>query len=263
MEAELVIMNEKIKVAIADDNRSFSTLMEECMLRQPDIDLVGVAYDGEEILQIIQAQKPDVVVLDMIMPHLDGMGVLERLNDAGGSRPKIIMLTAFGQESITQRVMELGADYYVLKPFNIEVLINRIRQLASQSPDQRSSTVQNVKNPSVEAIITDIIRDIGIPAHIKGYQYLRDAIMMIIEEPDLLGAITKTLYPMVAGRHATTSSRVERAIRHAIEVAWSRGNADAIHKIFGRNTMTDKGKPTNSEFIAIIADKIRIGMQQG
>ena len=262
MEAELVIMNEKIKVAIADDNRGFSSLMEECLLRQPDIDLVGVAYDGEEILRIIQGQKPDVVVLDMIMPHLDGMGVLERLNDAGGPKPKIIMLTAFGQESITQRVMELGADYYVLKPFNIEVLINRIRQLATQSQVQRSSTVQNVKNPSIEAIITDMIRDIGIPAHIKGYQYLRDAIMIICAEPDLLGAITKTLYPMIAEKHATTPSRVERAIRHAIEVTWSRGNVDVINKIFGRDVMTDKGKPTNSEFIAIIADKIRIDMQQ-
>lgn len=262
MEAELVIMNEKIKVAIADDNRGFSSLIEECLLRQPDIDLVGVAYDGEEILRIIQGKKPDVVVLDMIMPHLDGMGVLEKLNDAGGPKPKIIMLTAFGQESITQRVMELGADYYVLKPFNIEVLINRIRQLAIQSQVQRPSTAQNSKNPSVEAIITDIIRDIGIPAHIKGYQYLRDAIMIISGEPDLLGAITKTLYPMIAEKHATTSSRVERAIRHAIEVAWGRGNVDVINKIFGRDAMTDKGKPTNSEFIAIIADKIRIDMQQ-
>ena len=263
MEAELVIMNEKIKVAIADDNRGFSNLIEECMLRQPDIDLVGVAYDGEEILHIIQEKKPDVVVLDMIMPHLDGMGVLERLNEAGGPRPKIIMLTAFGQESITQRVMELGADYYVLKPFNIEVLINRIRQLAGQLPEQRSSRMQNVKNSSIEATITDIIRDIGVPAHIKGYQYLRDAIMIIIEEPDLLGAITKTLYPMVAERHVTTSSRVERAIRHSIEVAWSRGNTEAINKIFSRNITIDKGKPTNSEFIAIVADKIRMSIRQG
>ena len=253
-------MSEKIKVAIADDNKGFSNIMTEFMLGQPDIDLVGVAYDGEEILKIINNKKPDVVVLDMIMPHLDGIGVLERLKETADIKPKVIMLTAFGQENITQRVMELGADYYILKPFNIEVLVNRIRQLAIQSPDRQSLTAPQHKSPSIEVVATDIIRDIGVPAHIKGYQYLRDAIMMVVHEPELLGAITKTLYPMVAEKNLTTSSRVERAIRHAIEVAWSRGNTNSIIKIFGHNAVTEKGKPTNSEFIAIIADKIRIEM---
>ena len=254
-------MKEKIKVAIADDNRGFSDIMQECLLQQSDIDLVGVAYNGEEILSVIEEKKPDVVILDIIMPHLDGIGVLERLNSANGKRPKIIMLTAFGQENITQRVVELGVDYYILKPFNMDVLINRVRQLASAITSQRPVVAQAIKSRSVDVEVTSIIREIGIPAHIKGYQYLRDAIVMIIEEIELLGAVTKVLYPAIAEKHTTTPSRVERAIRHAIEVAWSRGNMEVINKLFGCTAKLAKGKPTNSEFMAMIADKLRMEMR--
>lgn len=252
---------EGIKVAIADDNREFAGIMEEFLRNQEDIDLVGVAYNGEEILTILEEQKPDVVILDIIMPHLDGIGVLERINAAGGRRPKIIMLTAFGQESITQRVVELGADYYVLKPFNMDVLVNRIRQLASSITSQRPVVAQAIKARPLDVEVTNIIREIGIPAHIKGYQYLRDAIMMIIGEMELLGAVTKVLYPMIAEKYSTTPSRVERAIRHAIEVAWSRGNMDMINRLFGYTIKLEKGKPTNSEFMAMIADKLRMEMR--
>jgi two-component system, response regulator, stage 0 sporulation protein A len=258
---EISNMKDKIKVAIADDNRGFSDIMQECMLQQPDIDLVGVAYNGEEILAIIAEKKPDVVILDIIMPHLDGIGVLERLNGSTGKRPKMIMLTAFGQENITQRVVELGADYYILKPFNMDVLINRIRQLAITVTSQRPVVAQAIKSRPVDVEVTNIIREIGIPAHIKGYQYLRDAIMMIIEEIELLGAVTKVLYPKIAEKYTTTPSRVERAIRHAIEVAWSRGNMEMINKLFGYTVKLDKGKPTNSEFMAMIADKLRMEMR--
>jgi len=236
--------------------------MNEYLSQQPDIEVVGVAYNGEQIISIIDEKKPDVVILDIIMPHLDGIGVLERINTTGGKRPKIIMLTAFGQETITQRVVELGADYYVLKPFNMEVLVSRIRQLAGMITTQRPQvTAQAIKAKSVDVEVTNIIREIGIPAHIKGYQYLRDAIMMIISEIELLGAVTKVLYPMIAEKYSTTPSRVERAIRHAIEVAWNRGNIDMINRLFGYTVKLEKGKPTNSEFMAMIADRLRMEMR--
>ncbi|BBB92931.1 MAG TPA: sporulation transcription factor Spo0A [Methylomusa anaerophila] len=255
------MIKESIKVAIADDNREFSDILQECIVREPDIELVGIAYNGEQILSVIEDKSPDVVILDIIMPHLDGIGVLERINASCNKRPKIIMLTAFGQESITQRVMELGADYYVLKPFNMEVLISRIRQLAGTITSQRPVVAQAIKARPMDVEVTNIIREIGIPAHIKGYQYLRDAIMMIVSEVELLGAVTKVLYPMIAEKYNTTPSRVERAIRHAIEVAWNRGNIEMINKLFGYTIKLDKGKPTNSEFMAMIADKLRMEMR--
>ncbi|WP_425061373.1 sporulation transcription factor Spo0A [Sporomusa carbonis] len=258
------MVSETIKVAIADDNKEFSEILQECLNREPDIELVGVAFNGEQILSIIEEKSPDVIILDIIMPHLDGIGVLEHINASNAKRPKIIMLTAFGQENITQRVVELGADYYVLKPFNMDALINRIRLLAGTLTTTRpvaAATVQAVKTRPMDVEVTNIIREIGIPAHIKGYQYLRDAIMMIVAEVELLGAVTKVLYPMIAEKYSTTPSRVERAIRHAIEVAWNRGNIEMINKLFGYTIKLDKGKPTNSEFMAMIADKLRMEMR--
>lgn len=255
------MIKEKIRVAVADDNREFVGIIQEYLSEQPDIEVAGVAYNGEEILEIIEAKEPDVIILDIIMPHLDGIGVLEHINVSPLKRPKIIMLTAFGQESITQRVVELGADYYVLKPFNMEVLLSRIRQLAGTITEQRPLVAQAIKAHPIDIEVTNIIREIGIPAHIKGYQYLRDAIIMIVNEVELLGAVTKVLYPLIAEKYSTTPSRVERAIRHAIEVAWGRGNMDMINKIFGYTIKLEKGKPTNSEFMAMIADKLRMEMR--
>jgi len=255
------VIRETIKVAVADDNREFVGIIQEYLASQSDFELVGVGYDGEQILAIIEEKKPDVVILDIIMPHLDGIGVLESLQNLRGKRPKIIMLTALGQESITQRVVELGADYYILKPFNMDVLASRIRQLATTITMQRPVVAQAIKAQSVDVEVTNIIREIGIPAHIKGYQYLRDAIIMIISEIELLGAVTKILYPRIAEKYNTTPSRVERAIRHAIEVAWSRGNIDMINRLFGYTIKQEKGKPTNSEFMAMIADKLRLEMR--
>lgn len=255
------MIREKIKVAVADDNREFADIMQEFLTQQADIDLVGIAYNGEEILSILSEKKPDVIILDIIMPHLDGIGVLERINASTEKRPKIIVLTALGQESVTQRVVELGADYYILKPFNMEILISRVRQLAGAITSSRPNVAQAIKARPIDVEVTSIIREIGIPAHIKGYQYLRDAIMMIVTEIELLGAVTKILYPMIAEKYSTTPSRVERAIRHAIEVAWSRGNMEMINKIFGYTVKLEKGKPTNSEFMAMIADKLRMEMR--
>ncbi|AJS57955.1 sporulation transcription factor Spo0A [Paenibacillus sp. IHBB 10380] len=261
---------QKIEVLLADDNREFTNLLAEYISGQEDMVVTGIAYNGEEVLNMINESRkaPDVLILDIIMPHLDGLGVLERLREMNVSpQPKIVMLTAFGQENITQRAVQLGASYYILKPFDMEVLANRIRQLVGQqnvnSPsmsmsNHRSNVVPLGKGKNLDANITSIIHEIGVPAHIKGYQYLREAITIVYNNIEILGAITKTLYPAIAEKFKTTPSRVERAIRHAIEVAWTRGNIDSISHLFGYTINISKSKPTNSEFIAMVADKLRI-----
>lgn len=261
---------QKIEVLLADDNREFTNLLGEYISDQQDMVVSGIAYNGEEVLSMIEesGKVPDVLILDIIMPHLDGLGVLERLRDMNLSpQPKVIMLTAFGQENITQRAVQLGASYYILKPFDMEVLASRIRQLVGSSSSissgasftsMKSNVVPMGKGKNLDANITSIIHEIGVPAHIKGYQYLREAITMVYNNIEILGAITKTLYPAIAEKFKTTPSRVERAIRHAIEVAWTRGNIDSISHLFGYTINISKSKPTNSEFIAMVADKLRI-----
>ncbi len=249
-------MSGKINVLIADDNREFCSILQEYFADNQDFTVVGVAFDGLEAVRLIQEREPDIVVLDIIMPHLDGIGVLEKLYDLElPLRPKVIVLTTLGQEFMTKRTVELGADYYILKPFDLEVLGTRIRQLAVGQMKTMQSPVR-VKNLDVD--VTTIIHQMGVPAHIKGYQYLRDAILAVIDNVSLLGAITKELYPMIADKYETTPSRVERAIRHAIELAWDRGNVDMMNRFFGYTINVERGKPTNSEFIAMIADKLRI-----
>lgn len=267
---------QKINVLLADDNREFTNLLSEFLSGQNDMNVCGVAYNGEEVLEYLSQSRPvpDIIILDIIMPHLDGLGVLEQIRDMNlQPMPKVIMLTAFGQENITQKAVQLGASYYILKPFDMEMLTNRIRQLvgtqattsASQSFSSSFSSVASRSNvvplgkvKNLDANITSIIHEIGVPAHIKGYQYLREAITMVYNNIEILGAITKTLYPAIAEKFKTTPSRVERAIRHAIEVAWTRGNIDSISHLFGYTVNISKSKPTNSEFIAMVADKLRI-----
>jgi two-component system response regulator (stage 0 sporulation protein A) len=256
LEGGVQLMGQPIKVLIADDNREFCEVLEEFFNEQPDLVLTGIAHNGHETLQLIREQEPDIVVLDIIMPHLDGLGVLERLAE-WESRPKIVVLTTLGQEAVTIRSLELGADYYILKPFDLEVLGNRLRQLANGQSFSPSSPV--VRNRNMDVEVTKILHQMGIPAHIKGYQYLREAILLVIEDMNLLGAVTKELYPMIARKYMTTPSRVERAIRHAIELAWDRGNVEMMTKFFGYTINMERGKPTNSEFIAMVADKLRIG----
>jgi two-component system, response regulator, stage 0 sporulation protein A len=262
----------KIRVIIADDNREFVEVLREHLSNQEDMEVIGVAYHGGEVLNLLlKGQIPDVLVLDIIMPHLDGLGVLEKLQGIDMDPfPKIVMLTAFGQENVTQRAVELGASYYILKPFDMDVFVQRIRQMKTTLPSVSpyTSKVAAVTGAPhrphhLDASITHVIHEIGVPAHIKGYLYLREAITMVYNEIDLLGAITKTLYPRIAERYNTTSSRVERAIRHAIEVAWNRGNMDSIRSLFGYTINVARAKPTNSEFIAMIADKLRIEHRVG
>lgn len=261
----------KISVIIADDNKEFCNILNDYLLNQRDIVVTGIAKDGLEALKLIQEKKPDLVVLDIIMPHLDGLGVLEKLNTMNvNPMPRIIVLSAVGQDKITQRAITLGADYYVVKPFDMDVFTKRIRQMFNNtiSSDETKKTVSIVDTAEIrinrnepldlETEITSIIHEIGVPAHIKGYMYLREAISMVVNDIELLSAVTKELYPSIAKKYNTTASRVERAIRHAIEVAWSRGQVDTINKLFGYTIHNDKGKPTNSEFIAMVADKLRL-----
>jgi len=254
----------KIKVCIVDDNRELVGLLEEYIDAQDDMEVIGVAHNGQECLELIEQLEPDVMVLDIIMPHLDGLAVLERMRQMNKKMPNVIMLTAFGQEDVTKKAVELGASYFILKPFDMEYLASHIRQVSGKTTGfvRKSSTSfktqQEPKTKNLDASITSIIHEIGVPAHIKGYLYLREAISMVYNDIELLGSITKVLYPDIAKKFNTTASRVERAIRHAIEVAWSRGNIDSISSLFGYTVSMSKAKPTNSEFIAIVADKLRL-----
>ncbi|MDQ0337714.1 two-component system response regulator (stage 0 sporulation protein A) [Caldalkalibacillus uzonensis] len=265
---------ERIKIVLADDNHEFVQLMNDYFSQQNDMEVVGLGYNGVEILDILEKKEPDVIILDIIMPHLDGLAVLEKLRSENlHPQAKVIMLTAFGQEDITKRAVELGASYYILKPFEMDILAQRIRQLmlsktpgttsASSYKSQTVTTRPSYGQKSLDERITGIIHEIGVPAHIKGYLYLREAITMVYHNLELLGSITKILYPDIAKKYNTTPSRVERAIRHAIEVAWNRGNIDSINKMFSNTVNSNKAKPTNSEFIAMVADKLRLEYKAG
>lgn len=259
-------MGRKIKIVVADDNRNLCQLLQDFLQSQDDLDVVGVAYNGVEAWDLIQAHEPDLIIIDLVMPSLDGLGVLERINGRPtGSRPKIIMLTAFGQESLTHQAMVLGVDYFILKPFDLEILGKRIRSLTqSTAPSSApmTSAVNAVTNAGTSvnlgAEVTNMMHQIGIPAHVKGYQYIRDAILMVVEDVSLLGAVTKELYPAIAKKYDTAPSRVERGIRHAIELAWERGHTETLKRIFGYSMNIERQKPTNSEFVALLADKLRV-----
>jgi two-component system, response regulator, stage 0 sporulation protein A len=251
-----------LKVCVADDNKELVHVLEDYINTSSDIEVTGTAYNGQECLDIIKEKEPDVLILDIIMPHLDGLAVLEKLKDLQLKKaPSIIMLTAFGQEDVTKKAVELGASYYVLKPFDMDILVNKIREVANHNHISQSGGVETQKDNTpmnLDASITSIIHEIGVPAHIKGYMYLREAITLVYHDIELLGSVTKILYPDIAKKFNTTPSRVERAIRHAIEVAWGRGNIESISKMFGYTVSVSKSKPTNSEFIAMVADKLRV-----
>jgi two-component system, response regulator, stage 0 sporulation protein A len=253
---------EKTKVLLVDDNRELVQLMEEYLEEQQDMQVVGRAYNGKECLELVEDVLPDVIILDIIMPHIDGLAVLSKLKQSERTKHiHVIMLTAFGQEDVTKKAVNFGASYFILKPFDLEHLADQIRQVKGMQTVNQTTERKQVghhKKFDLEASITNIIHEIGVPAHIKGYMYLREAITMVYNDIELLGSITKVLYPDIATKFNTTASRVERAIRHAIEVAWSRGNIDSISSLFGYTVSVSKAKPTNSEFIAMVADRLRL-----
>ncbi len=269
-------MKNKIKVLIADDNTDFSATLKSYFDKNDHMEVIAVTKDGIETVEKIKELKPDVALLDVIMPELDGIGVLEKLNSINlEKKPFCVMISGVGQDKVTKRALKLGAQYYVMKPFDMELLIKRIEELRDENLDdlENSFIVKESKSSYIElsskakskddleALVTNIIHEVGVPAHIKGYQYLREAIMMTVEDIDIINQITKQLYPDIAHKFKTTSSRVERAIRHAIEIAWGRGQLETVQNIFGYTVNSQKGKPTNSEFIAMIADKLRLELK--
>ncbi|MCD8348705.1 MAG: sporulation transcription factor Spo0A [Lachnospiraceae bacterium] len=257
----------KLNVAIADDNDRMVQILDHLVSSDEELQVVGKAGNGEELIEIIKEKEPDVVLLDIIMPKLDGLGVMDRVNrEPNMKKPAFIVISAVSQQKTTVEAFNLGAEYYILKPFDQENVLNHIKRVRTRSErilpgDRRRTPEENRADyleQNLESDVTNIIHEVGVPAHIKGYQYLRDAIIMSVTDAEMLNSITKILYPTIAKKHQTTPSRVERAIRHAIEVAWSRGKMDTIEELFGYTVSNGKGKPTNSEFIALITDKIRL-----
>jgi len=259
-----------ITVAIAEDNELMLGLLEDIVTSDKELNVIGIARNGEDIYKIIREECPDVVLLDIVMPKLDGLGVLDKVNQDKSIKklPTFIMVSAIGQDRVTEDAFNLGADYYIMKPFDEKVIISRIKRAGKsvEGKKQEGMPVFATRNDKttekteedLETDVTEIIHEVGVPAHIKGYQYLRDAIVMSVKDMDMLNSITKVLYPTIAKKYQTTPSRVERAIRHAIEVAWSRGRMDTLDNMFGYTINRGKGKPTNSEFIALITDRIRL-----
>ena len=257
-------MNDKITVLIADDNRVFADGLANYLKTQPNFEVAGCAYDGEETLGMIMQTKPDILLLDTIMPKRDGISVLKRLHEMMLAKtPTVISISVADSQWITESVTKLGAKYFLLKPQSNEAIADILRTFANVSKTAvkiNSATAPSVPKSEIdlESLVTEFIHELGVPAHIKGYQYIRTAIMMVVDNMELLNYITKQMYPAIAKKYSTTSSRVERAIRHSIEVAWTRGRPETMDEILGYTIDTGKGKPTNSEFIAMVADRIRL-----
>ena len=240
----------------------FRAALVELLNDEGDMEVVADTGDGEKALALVQSLKPDVLVMDLILPHMDGIELLGMLD--AGSRPRVLVLSAMVGGSTTELAISRGANYCLMKPCRLPAVAERVRELASpiRLEEDPSDRVTPRVQQSLESTVTAIIHEIGVPAHIKGYQYLREAIIMTVENMDVINAVTKILYPEVAKRFNTTASRVERAIRHAIEVAWDRGDLETLQKYFGYTVSNAKGKPTNSEFIAMIADRLQLARKE-
>ena len=261
-------METKTRILIADANPDFSSLMSDLIAAEKDMEVVGSADNGVDALALIGELQPDVLLLDLVLPKLDGLELLRRLGESD-CRVRVIVLSGFVNGQVVSECSALGADYFISKPCDPAGLLIRIRQLGGgergESPSagyELGAARQSRSDANLESVVTDIIHEIGVPAHIKGYQYLREAIILTIRDMDMINAVTKVLYPEVARKFATTPSRVERAIRHAIEVAWDRGDIEVLQKFFGYTVSNIKGKPTNSEFIAMIADSLTLRQKQ-
>ncbi len=249
-------MKKQIKVIIADDKTELAKACGEA-LKEEGMEVIFTPKDGKELLQSIADKQPDAVLMDMFMPNLDSIGVLDRL---GGleldRRPNVIVMSGHDDQRFENAALSHGADYYLIKPFDVSSLPACIKDLFCWSAP--ATTACKDERSELEMQITEIMHQIGVPAHIKGYHYLRESIILSVQQPEIINSITKQLYPTVAKIYSTTSSRVERAIRHAIEVAWDRGDIDVLNSYFGYTIHNERGKPTNSEFVAMIADKLRL-----
>ncbi len=262
--------NEEINVLVVDDNVDYCEAISDYINSQDGLRVIDVAHNGISALEKIKEKSPNVVLLDEIMPELDGLSVLNRINEDEAfknNRPKIIMISAVTAERVTMEAVNSGVDYYMAKPVDMKSLIKRIQNINSDCVARTSSfdidnSNRNKNTYSLESRVTTLLHEIGVPAHIRGYNYMRESILIAVDNIDVLNYITKELYPEIAKRCGTTPSRVERAIRHAIEVAWSRGNLETKDNLFSYTINVNKGKPTNSEFIALIADRLRLEMKE-
>ena len=245
---------ERVKnILVADASTEFRRHFIQALTTENDFAVVGETGDGQQLLEMIRQTQPDLVVMEMVLSTMDGIEVLEQLSQLE-HRPRILVLSSYACGAMSDLAAAKGADHYMSKPCHMAAVCQRIRQLTSfESLDNIPQGSQNL-----QAMVTSIIHEVGVPAHIKGYQYLREAILIAVEDMDVINAVTKVLYPEVAKRYGTTASRVERAIRHAIEVAWDRGDLETLQKYFGYTVSNVKGKPTNSEFIALIADRLQL-----
>ena len=246
---------EKIKVLMIDDNVNLVEMVSDYFENHPKIEIVGSAYDGVEGLKVIKdgKLKYDLIILDLIMPKKDGIAVLKELKDSN-IMANVIVATSYNAPDTIRKVSEYGAKYYILKPFELPDLEEKILDTFNTSNSKSINLISN----NLQISISKMLHELGMPSHIKGYQYIREAISMVYDNPEIVGGITKELYPTLAGKFDTTVSRVERAIRHAIEVSWNRGDWDLMEEIFGHSVDIDKAKPTNSEFIVTVADKLRL-----
>jgi len=249
-------MEQKIRVLVADNDKDFTAALESAFGRNPMLELVGIATDGRQALELAEQLQPDLMMLDLVLPEVDGLTIVQRLRESGIG---MVVLSAFSSDNSNAVCAQMNVRYVMRKPIEIDVLMERLQQ----SRQAVSMPAAEDSELALEIKVTEVIHQIGVPAHIKGYQYLRDAIMMAVHDMEAVGAITKILYPSIAKKYHTTSSRVERAIRHAIEVAWDRGDLETLQSYFGYTVSGIKGKPTNSEFISMIADRLRLQLKAG
>lgn len=266
---------ENVNVVIVDNNPMILNTLDEVISSEAGLSVIGRADNGKDAIDMIKDTQPDVVLLDLVMPQMDGITVVENIKKKTSmlKNPAFIILSAVGGEQMTEEAFQAGANYFLMKPFDKDILVNKIRRIGKRpvrpvpgkvleaplkaaTPEEAAMNREEYMKEHLETDITKMLHELGIPAHIKGYQYLRDAISMVVRDREMMEAVTKILYPEIAKKNYTSSSRVERAIRHAIEVAWGRGSLEVIDELFGYTISTGKGKPTNSEFIALIADKI-------
>ena len=253
-------MSRKISVLIGDNSEYFAIPCADVM-KGHGLDVTTTEKDGKAVLEALTHRRPDVLLMDLFLPRLDALGVLSEMDRMQLThRPRVMIMSGFDNPALEREVMAAGADYYFLKPFDAAAMAERIRTLWGDKPAVRAPREREPER-NLDMEITEIIHQIGVPAHIKGYQYLRTAILLTVKDSDVINSVTKVLYPSVAKKYQTTTSRVERAIRHAIEVAWDRGDVDVLSSYFGYTIQNSRGKPTNSEFIAMIADKLKLNMK--
>ncbi len=264
-------MEKTVTLIIADAAEEFRLLCTDAIREEEGIELVAATGDGCELVRLVREKKPDVLLMDIVLPRLEGFGVMRAINELDDRKPAVIILSAFANQRVVAEAASLGAYYFISKPCDFEELFNMVRAIGKARPVKTAAAdskvtlpaaVKNGREQRIEAMVTEVIHEIGVPAHIKGYQYIREAIIQTVLDMDLINAVTKALYPMVAKRYNTTSSRVERAIRHAIEVAWDRGDIEVLQKYFGYTVSGVKGKPTNSEFIALISDRLQLKLKE-